>query len=71
MEQKQVYHSMDELPPDVRARVEELRDAGGIGTSQTITFRDSSGNEQTYHSPDEMPPEIREIYEKARQNTDR
>lgn len=65
--EKRVYHSLDEVPPEIRERIEELRAEGGGGqTQQTITFRDATGGEQTYHSVDEMPPDVRAIYERIK-----
>ncbi len=63
----QVYHSLDEVPPEIRARIEALRASGeGVQGQQTITFKNASGREQTYHSVDEMPPDVRAIYERIR-----
>ncbi len=65
--EKRVYHSLDEVPPEIRERIEALRaEGGGAQTQQTVTFRDGTGREQTYHSVDEMPPDVRAIYERIK-----
>ncbi len=70
--QRQVYHSLEDVPPELRPKIEEaLRAAAsgtGPGTKVRITVKDASGQERTYDSADDMPPEIRAIYERARQN---
>jgi hypothetical protein len=65
------YDSLDEMPPEIRARAEAMlaeRGASGASsfTSQTITITDASGQTRTYHSPEEMPPDVRARYEEAR-----
>ena len=75
---RQVYHSLDEMPPELRARAEQAMAQAreqGIGpgepfqaTSQQITISDSNGNVQTYNSPDEMPPDVRGRYEEMRRS---
>lgn len=65
---KRVYNSLDEAPPEIRAKIEAFRSGADAGQpSQAFTFRDASGQERTYHSVDEMPPEVREIYERIRE----
>ncbi|MBN1341221.1 MAG: zinc ribbon domain-containing protein [Phycisphaerae bacterium] len=65
--EERVYHSLDDVPPEIRERIEALRaDASATGASQTFTFQDASGQTRTYHSVDEMPPDVREIYERIR-----
>ena len=60
--ERRVYHSLEEVPPEMRAKIEEFltREAGGQA-SQTIKVRDLSGREQTYHSLEELPPEMRAL----------
>jgi hypothetical protein len=61
-----VYHSMEEMPAEVRERIEALRVAGPSAAGTTkYTFRDSSGVERTYRSLEEMPPEVRKMFERA------
>ncbi len=63
--EERVYDSLDDVPPEIRERIEALRAAGGPGTTQqTFTFKDASGQERTYHSVEEMPPDVRAIYER-------
>lgn len=62
--ERRIAHSEEELPPEVRSRLESARAqaaAEGIQTKrrQTFTFTDASGRQRTYHSLDEMPPELR------------
>jgi hypothetical protein len=79
------YHSLEELPPQLRAEIEKLEsDAekevlGGdpstrkiitTKTSSVIRVKDASGKETTYHSLEELPPDIRAALEKARGKTD-
>ncbi len=70
--QRHVYRSLDEVPPDLRPRIEEaLRAAeqdAAPGGSIRITVKDSSGRQQTYNSVEEMPPDIRAIYERIRED---
>ena|SRR5437870_262133 len=60
--ERRVYHSLDEVPPEMRAKIEEFltRETQGQA-SQTIKVRDLSGREQTYHSLEELPPEMRAL----------
>jgi hypothetical protein len=63
----QTYSSLDDLPEEFRAQVNQVRTEAMISnTPQTIRFRDADGREHTYQSPEEMPPEIRAIYEQMR-----
>src|SRR2546425_12682068 len=62
------YGSLDEMPPDIRAKIEQARASAGpmVGASHTkIVFKDASGTTHTYDSPEQMPPDIRVIYERA------
>ncbi len=70
------YHSLDEMPPEERRRVEGMMgergvraNAGGLPASSahhSITFRDREGNVHKHNSAEEMPPEVRAIYERLR-----
>ncbi len=67
--QRHVYHSLEEVPPELRAKIEAARAEAlkkGQGTSQTFTVRDASGIEHIYHSLEEMPPYIRAMVEQIR-----
>ena len=70
--QRQVYHSLDEVPPELRPKIEEAMRAreqdAAPGGSVKITVKDSSGREQTYNSVEEMPPDVRAIYEQVRED---
>ncbi len=70
--QRQVYHSLEQIPPELRSRVEAALRAAESGAAPgaevKITVRDASGQERTYASVEEMPPEIRAMYARARQH---
>ncbi len=52
--------TMDDLPPEARAQVEEsIARADVKSTRRVIKIRDSSGEMKTYHSLEEMPPDLR------------
>src|SRR3989442_5603204 len=60
------YGSLDEMPADIRTRIEQAR-AGATGESRPlrITATDASGRMRTYDSVEEMPADVRAIYERA------
>ncbi|HUU83146.1 MAG TPA: hypothetical protein VM243_06540 [Phycisphaerae bacterium] len=63
---RDIGKSLDDLPPDIRARVEQMMDRGqtsGTRSHTTIRIRDGSGPEQVYHSVEDMPPDVRRRYE--------
>lgn len=70
---RQFFSSPDEMPPDIRARFEQLKAEadmrGGSGAfrnvSECITIT-QNGETHTYHSVDEMPPEVRTRFEEVR-----
>ena len=61
------YGSLDELPPDIRAKFEHARaSAGPVAPHHTkIVIKDASGTTRTYDSVEQMPADIRAIYERA------
>ena len=73
---ERTYTSIDQLPPEIRAKAERaLAAARQRGksldqpieiVSEEITIRDSTGRVRTYRSVDDMPAEDREIYEQLR-----
>jgi len=64
--QRRVYHSLEEVPPEMRARIEEFQARAAAGQDkQTFTVTDASGKKRTYHSLDEVPPELRAVIEKV------
>ncbi len=69
--QPQVYHSLDEVPPELRPKIEEALRAAASGAAPgrkvRISVKDASGQERTYDSVEDMPPELRAAYERARQ----
>jgi len=68
--QVKVYHSLDELPPEIRRDVEASLGADATsGASTAYTYRDSSGTEQTYRSLDEMPAELRAQIGRSREDS--
>jgi len=60
------YGSLDEMPADIRTRIEQAR-AGATGESRPlrITATDASGRTRTYDSFEEMPADVRAIYERV------
>jgi len=61
-----VYHSMADVPPEIRARIEAaMAGSEGGDIKRRLTFRDATtGEERTYNSVDELPPDLRAIYER-------
>jgi hypothetical protein len=65
--QVHVYGSLDEVPADLRKKIEAARGAARqSGARPKITVKDASGTTRTYASVDEMPEEIRKLYERVR-----
>jgi hypothetical protein len=61
---RQVFNSFDEVPSEIRAKIQEAQDQGGIiSQKSSVVFRGADGKE--YHSLEEMPPGIRAIYEQV------
>lgn len=62
--QEHIYHSLDEVPPEMRSLMEKVQSgtitADDLKSFQVYKIKDASGQERTYHSLDELPPEIRE-----------
>jgi uncharacterized protein YrzB (UPF0473 family) len=65
------YRSVDELPPEEQAAIEQLKSkavsvAPGLRTTKVTLFKvkDAQGNERIYHSLDELLPEVRAEIEK-------
>lgn len=71
--EKHTAKSLDELPPEVRQRIEEAMGArlheGGPPVSR-FTFRGPSGEQLSYNSLEEMPPEIRRFFERVQRGED-
>lgn len=64
--ERHVYHSLDELPPELRTTVQSaLTDAMQGKSSKTFKVRDASGQERTYGSLEEMPAELRALVDRA------
>jgi len=62
------YHSLDEVPAELREQVRKAREAAAsVKGANLITVTDSEGKVQTYHSVDELPPELRALYQQARE----
>ena len=61
---RQVFNSFDEVPSDIRAKIQEAQTKGGIiSQKSSVIFRGADGQE--YHSLEDMPPGIRAIYEQV------
>jgi hypothetical protein len=56
------YHSIEEMPADIRQAYERTVASKGAEFSATsrIIF-----NDREYSTPDEIPPDVRELYDKA------
>jgi hypothetical protein len=71
--ERHVYHSLEELPPELKGTVAsalaQARQGKTTLTTKTFKVRDASGNEHTYSSLEEMPPEFRAIVEKAEKDS--
>ena len=60
------YHSLDEMPPDERARYEQIQsESPKVTGDHVFKIKDLSGNWRSYQSLDEMPPDIRALVERA------
>lgn len=62
------YDSLDQVPPDRRAEIENAMNIGlnvssRSNAGETYVFKNPDGSDAVYHSLDEMPPEIRKIFE--------
>jgi len=62
--ERKVFHSLDEAPPEIRAKVQEV--LAHPETGNTIVVQDKSGQERTYRSLEDMPPEMRVVIERMR-----
>lgn len=68
---EQIYHSVKEMPAEIRAVWEQAQNQSSgrtVVTNKTVSLykiTDEDGHEQVYRSIEEMPPEIREAWEKA------
>jgi hypothetical protein len=60
---RQVFHSLDEIPPEIRAMLKEVQASGTAIEKSVYSFQGPDGQKHTYHSLEEMPPEIRATYE--------
>lgn len=66
---RRVYHSLEEMPPELRARAEQMMRQGQTSASTTrqrFVIRDAQGNERIYNSIEELPPDLRARFEQAR-----
>ena len=62
----QTYDSMDDLPDEVREKLDRARASGRFPVNEQITVQDEGGKVHHYQSPEEMPPDIRALYEQMR-----
>ena len=63
---RQVFNSLQEVPPEIRAMLEDARAQGKQGSQDSsFTFRGPDGQERTYRSLEEMPPNVRALYEQV------
>jgi hypothetical protein len=61
---RQVFNSFDEVPSEIRTKIQEAQAQGGI-TSQTSSVVFLGADGQEYHSLEEMPPDVRAMYEQV------
>jgi hypothetical protein len=60
------YDSLEQVPPEVRAQIEQARrDAERGGGTTKITVNDASGVVRTYASLDEVPADLRALIDRA------
>ncbi len=72
--QVRTYTSIDEVPADIRAQIEQARldaERGGGGGGTKITVTDTSGASRTYASVTEMPADVRAMYERVQREKTR
>jgi len=61
---RQVFDSLNALPPEIRAKFEEAQALNRIDSRNlSFTFQGVDGQAQTYHSVEEMPADVRAAYE--------
>ena len=66
---ERTYHSLEEMPPELRQRVEGMMAQGaGVHREQRFICRGNDGIEREYASLDEMPPEVRAFFERHYRN---
>ena len=64
------YHSLEELPPELRATVQDALNGVTAGKAlKTYKVRDASGQEHIYSSLEEMPKELRALVERSQDNS--
>jgi hypothetical protein len=65
--QSRTIDSLDNIPPEIRAQLEDLQRKAVTGVGEmSFKFRDFSGQEHEYKSLEEMPPEVRGLFEQVR-----
>ncbi len=67
-----IYHSSDEMPPELRAVLEQAEEDQRRERAPLSIYKivDASGKEQVYRSLDEMPPQLRAAFEQAQKEND-
>jgi len=65
--EERVYHSLDDVPPEYREKLEQCRSSIGEGdisrnSRQTFILKGLDGKRHEYESLEEMPPEIRRFF---------
>jgi hypothetical protein len=68
--QQHTCHSLDEVPPDIRAKVREAIASGQGITREVFSYQGPDGQKKTYHSLEEMPPDLRAIYQNSLECSD-
>ena len=60
--------SLDELPPDARAKVEEMLESGRNESERIVI--EMNGQRREYSSIDKVPPELRSRFESVKKSAD-
>ena len=64
--QRQFFSSLADVPPELRAQIDEARAQGHVTVNQMkFSIQGLDGQTRTFHSLEELPAEYREIAERA------
>jgi hypothetical protein len=60
---RQEFHSLEQIPPDLLAKLKEAKVAGQHVTKELFSYQGPDGPKHTYHSLEDMPLEVRAFFE--------